>query len=412
MLHLYTFLVIIAEFILKIISKLSQKIKFFIEGRNEIFSRLKEKNLYQSKEKIILIHTASLGEYEQALPVIKGIREKFPQKKIVVSFFSPSGYLVKKDTQEVDSVIYLPLDIPKKINTFLDVLNPEIVIFIKYEIWANTLNILKERNIPTYLVSGIFRENQIFFKSYGKFMKKALGNFTHFFVQNETSEKLLKSIGFQNITISGDTRFDRVLEILKRDNRLSFIEEFKNDARLIVLGSSWVQDEELYLNFINSSKENVKFIIAPHSIKKAEIEYLSEKINKKTLLFSQKEGKNLQDFEVFIVDTIGILTKIYAYADIAYVGGGMKTGLHNILEPAVFGIPIIIGKKFSKFQEAKDLTHLKGVISVKNEEEFSSEIQNLIKNPKIAQEKGQINFNYIKEKQGATKIILEKIFRN
>jgi len=310
MLFLYNLVVQIAGFLLKIIALFSPKIKLFVDGRKSVFATLSEK--INSEDKTIWFHAASLGEYEQGLPVIEKIKEKYPSHKIVVTFFSPSGYEVRKNNTVADVTVYLPLDTKSNAQQFLKLVHPEIVFFIKYEYWPNYLNELKKGKIKTYLISGIFREKQSFFKWYGGFYRNALKTFDYFFVQNESSKKLLQSIGYSNVKISGDTRFDRVVSILERDNSLDFIADFKNDTTTIVIGSSWPKDESLLIDYINKSSENVKFIIAPHNIKTEQIEQLKNSISKKTVLFSEKEDKDLADYTVFLIDTIGILTIYYS----------------------------------------------------------------------------------------------------
>lgn len=404
----YNLTIYIISKIIPFIGIFIPKIKLFSEGRKQTIPILKEKLL--KSDKIIWIHTASLGEYEQGLPIIKELKKTHPNHKIVVSFFSPSGYEIKKNSSDADVFVYLPLDIPSKVTEFLNILSPEMVIFIKYEFWANFLFEIKKRNIPLFLVSGIFRKKQIFFRWYGGFMRSVLHNFTHFFVQDENSYNLLKSINLKNCTISGDTRFDRVCEILERDNSLSFIEEFKNNTTCIVLGSTWEDDEFLFLNFINSASKNIKFIIAPHNIHSEKIKNLQKKIKQKSVLFSEKENKNLKEYQIFIIDTIGILTKIYSYADIAYVGGGMKTGLHNILEPATFGIPVLIGKNYTKFREAVELVQAKGVFSVATPTDFEKKVTFFISDTNFRKKTGNINATYIQHKKGATKRFMNFIF--
>jgi 3-deoxy-D-manno-octulosonic-acid transferase len=408
MLFLYNIIVQIANFSLKIIAKFSPKIKLFIDGRKPVFEILENK--IKSTDKTIWFHAASLGEYEQGLPVIEKIKEKFPNHKIVISFFSPSGYEVRKNNNVADVTVYLPLDTKKNAQEFLKLVHPEMVFFIKYEYWPNYLNELRKLKTPTYLISGIFRENQMFFKWYGGFYRKALETFTYFFVQNESSKKLLLRLGKTNVAVSGDTRFDRVVAILEKDNSLDFIEAFKNDTLTIVIGSSWPKDENLLVDFINQTSEKVKFIIAPHNIKAEQIQELKNAVSKKTVLFSEKESKNLADFDVFIIDTIGILTKIYSYADIAYVGGGFgNPGVHNILEPATFGVPIVIGSNFSHFAEATALVNMEGCISIANKNELFDTFSNLIDNNDIRHEKGHICSTFVQMNKGATAIIMNKI---
>jgi 3-deoxy-D-manno-octulosonic-acid transferase len=400
---LYNFLVFTTSLLLPIITLFNKKIKLFVDGRKETFSKIKA----LKGENVIWFHAASLGEFEQARPMIEELKKTYSEYKILVTFFSPSGYEVRKNYKLADVICYLPLDSKSNAKKFLDIVNPKFAIFIKYEFWPNLLNELKLKEIPTILVSGILREKQLFFKSYGGFMRKSLEAFHHFFVQDKNSKKLLSAINFENVSIGGDTRFDRVSKILEQDNSLDFIDEFKNNQYTIVAGSTWQEDEELLVNYINNNaSEDEKFIIAPHNIKQEAILELQKSIHIKTVLFSEKFDKNLKEYQVFIIDTIGLLTKIYAAADLGYVGGGLKTGLHNILEPATFGIPVVIGNKYEKFKEAVDLVKIGGCISIQNQEEFTANFISLKKDENFRKLTGVINKRYIKDHLGATKLVM------
>ncbi|MBE0392978.1 3-deoxy-D-manno-octulosonic acid transferase [Flavobacterium sp. PL0002] len=408
MFFLYNSLVYMASKILAVVALFSPKIKLFVDGRISVFQILKEK--IQPTDKTIWFHAASLGEYEQGLPVIEKIKEDFPTHKIVVTFFSPSGYEVRKNNTVAHATVYLPLDTQKNAKKFIDLVHPDLVFFIKYEYWPNYLNELKSRSIKTYLISGILRENQAFFKWYGGFYRKALDAFEYFFVQNENSKKLLLQLGKTNVAVSGDTRFDRVAAILEKDNRLDFISEFKNNKITIVAGSSWPKDETLLVAYINSTKHAVKFIIAPHNIKEEQITLLKNSLHRKTVLYSEMQGKNLADYDVFIIDTIGILTKIYSYADIAYVGGGFgNPGIHNLLEPATFSVPIVIGPNYSHFPEAIALVNIGGCMSINNQNELNNELNDLIINDAFRSEKGHICNTFVSMNKGATTIIMKNI---
>lgn len=384
----------------------SPKMKLFVNGRKRSFQILEQK--IESSKRHIWMHVASLGEYEQGLPIMEAFKKKHPEYKIVLTFFSPSGYEIRKNNTVADITLYLPLDTQTNVKRFLDLINPEMVFFIKYEFWPNYLNELKKRNIPTYLISGIFREKQLFFKPYGSFYRNALKTFSHFFVQNESSKQLLASIGFTNVTVHGDTRFDRVAQIVERTQPLDYIEKFKNNSTTIVIGSSWIDDEEVYLPYLNNS-ENLKWIIAPHNIKEDEMSRLISKINKKVIRFTTYTENELANADVFIIDTIGILTQIYAYADIAYVGGGFRTGLHNILEPATYGTAVVIGPKYTKFQEAKDLVDLGSCLVVNNTEELTSTFDHLIENESNRNELGKKNREFVLQNKNATKVVMDFI---
>ena len=415
MLFLYNIITLFAAQILKLVAVFSPKMKLFVAGRKTVYSTLA--NQIQSNDKTIWFHAASLGEYEQGLPVIEVIKQKFPAHKIIVTFFSPSGYEVRKNNTVADVTVYLPLDTASNAKQFIQLVHPEMVFFIKYEYWPNYLNELKKQEIKTYLISGILRENQAFFKWYGGFYRTALKTFDYFFVQNENSKKLLQSIGFNNVKVSGDTRFDRVVSILERDNSLDFIATFKDNKTTIVIGSSWPKDENLLVNYINKASDNVKFIIAPHNIKPEQIQELKKSIRKKTILFSEKDeilkqvqNDKLEKFQVFIIDTIGILTKIYSYADIAYVGGGFgNPGVHNILEPATFGLPVVIGPNYSHFAEATALVNMEGCISIQNQTELNEAFDLLLQNEDERFEKGHICSTFVQMNKGATQTIINHI---
>lgn len=405
---IYNFILLFASQFLKILALFSPKLNLFVEGRKSVFQTLKDK--IKPEDSVFWFHAASLGEYEQGLPVIEKVKEKYPNHKIIITFFSPSGYEVRKNNTVADVTVYLPLDTISNAKLFLDFVHPEKAFFIKYEFWPNYLTELKKRSISTYLISGIFREKQLFFKWYGGFYRKALKTFTYFFVQNESSKLVLQSIGFENVKISGDTRFDRVVTLLEKENTLDFIAAFKNNQPTIVIGSSWPKDEELLVNYINKSSENVKFIIAPHNIKAEQIKNIKSQITKSSVLFSEKSNIDLSGFQVFIIDTIGILTKIYSYADIAYVGGGFgNPGVHNLLEPATFGIPIVIGPNYSHFAEAIALVGLEGCVSIKNQSELNDALNLLLQNEEERLEKGHICSTFVQMNKGATEQILNNI---
>lgn len=383
------------------------KIKLFVQGRNQTFSILKNK--IRKEHKVIWVHVASLGEFEQGLPVIEKLKTTYPTYKILVSFFSPSGYEVKKNTDVADAVVYLPLDTRKNAKHFIETVNPVLAIFVKYELWPNYLKELKEKQVPILLISAIFRKEQVFFKWYGGFMRKALHTFTHFFVQDNNSVALLKSINLNNATLSGDTRFDRVAEILDRNNKLTFMELFKGNETCLVAGSTWPEDEEIIVKFINETQKHPKIVFAPHNIKTEHIQSLKNSISKKVVLYTEIEQDDVSSCEVLIINTVGLLTKIYSYADIAYVGGAFATGLHNTLEPAVFGIPIIIGPEYKGFNEAEKLVAENGILVVRGFDEFTTTLGNLLDNPEYLKNTGVINANYVKENKGASVQIMVHI---
>ncbi|MCB0462338.1 MAG: 3-deoxy-D-manno-octulosonic acid transferase [Flavobacteriaceae bacterium] len=403
--HFYNILTHIAGFHLTLIGLFNEKLKLGVKGRKASFGLLESK--LTDNNKTLWFHCASLGEYEQGLPVFEQVKTMYPQHKVVLTFFSPSGYEVKKNTPIADVVVYLPLDTSANAKRFLNLVHPELVIFVKYEIWPNYLLEVKKRHIKAILISALFRKNQSFFKPSGRWMQKALFAFNHIFVQNEESKQLLNKIGYNDVTISGDTRFDRVSNQLTIDNTLNFIETFKQDHLCVVVGSSWPDDEALFINFINEDTSNTKYIIAPHNIKSAQISNLKTKLKQTTILYSEKDTSDLQNANVFIIDTIGLLSRIYSYADIAYVGGGLGTsGLHNTLEAAVFGVPIIIGNHYKKFPEASAMIEKQGMFSISNQTELNSVLINLINDEDLRVKSGSQNSTYIKDNQGAVAKII------
>jgi 3-deoxy-D-manno-octulosonic-acid transferase len=404
-LFFYNSIMHIAGFVLKLVALVNPKIKLFVQGRKMVFNDLKK---FKPSKKILWMHCASLGEFEQGRPLLEHpeIQKNY---SIVLTFFSPSGYEVQKKYAYADLVLYLPLDTKSNAQKFIRLLKPNQTIFIKYEIWPNYLTELAKQNSNTLLVSGIFRKNQFLFKPLGTFLRKAMQNINHFFVQDMASKTLLEKHNFNNISLAGDTRFDRVYEILKQDNHLDFITEFVANKTVFVAGSTWTEDEKLLVDYANKYQNKaLKIIIAPHNINTAAILKLKNSFKQKTLLFSEKESKNLADYDILIVDTVGLLTKIYSYADFAYVGGGFgKAGIHNILEPATFGIPIVIAPVFDTFKEAVDLANQNALFIIHNQAEFNQTIQNLSSNKILATEKGAMCKQYIEANIGATEKVIE-----
>ncbi len=405
--YLYNFAISLFGIVVNILAIFNHKLALFVKGRKDTFPKLI--SAISPNEKTIWMHCASLGEFEQGRPLIEVLRRSKPNYKIILSFYSPSGYEVRKDFKGADVVVYLPIDTMSNSRKFIELAHPEIAIFVKYEFWPNILSVLKQKKIKTILVSGIFREDQLFFKSYGGWMRKSLQSFSHFFLQNKSSKDLLASIGISNSTVSGDTRFDRVAKIIEQDNTLPFLEGFVRDKIILVAGSTWPIDESYLVSFINQNLDkNLSYIIAPHNINSKEIQKLKLSLNCKTSVNS--EGVPEKDAKVFIIDTIGILTKVYSYADIAYIGGGFdKDGVHNVLEPAVFGIPLVIGPVYEKFEEATKLVALKACLVGQSETDLHSQFTRLIKSETLRNELGATSKAFIKNHTGATEIILDYI---
>jgi 3-deoxy-D-manno-octulosonic-acid transferase len=360
-------------------------------------------------KRCLWFHCASLGEFEQALPLIEKIKEIFPDYQHFISFFSPSGFEYQRDNSIADGIFYLPADTRSNAKLLVELLNPTAVFFIKYEFWFHYLNTCREKDIPVFSVSTILRPDQVFFKFYGSFYRQILRKFNYFFVQNQETEDLLKSIEIRNAKISGDTRFDRVEAILKKQNSIKSIEKFKGDSRLIVLGSTWRKDIDLWVHLINHSY-GLKFIIAPHNIKKGEISYIEERIDLEVIRYS-----NIRDVEnkvpVLIVDNIGMLSTIYKYADITYVGGAFGEGLHNILEPATYGKPVIVGKSKlnKKYQEVQALISRGGAFEVADPKELEHVMNDLLWNDAYYSESCQASRSYVEENLGSKDTIIENV---
>ncbi len=409
MYFLYNFAIAVSWVILHFLALFNPKIRKFVSGRKHIFSELN--SALNPEKPLIWIHAASLGEFEQGLPVMENLRSSYPKHQILLTFFSPSGYEVRKNTAEADLVCYLPIDSMRNAKKFIKAARPELAIFIKYEIWPNYLRVLQSMSVPVILISAIFSQRQIYFKWYGGFMRKALRRFSHIFVQNEASKARLEKLDINMVTVSGDTRFDRVAKIREQNNQLDFMDLLKDERPCFVMGSTWPEDEEILIDYINNSDHKIQHIIVPHDIKSPHLRQLQSKLKVDSILWSVLTEKENNGKSVLIVDTVGLLTKIYSYADIAYVGGGFATGLHNTLEPAVFGIPVIIGPEYHNFQEAIDLVHEKGVLVVNNNDEFRNIKDQLIEDLDFREHTGLINSNYINHKRGASIQIMDHLRR-
>jgi len=401
MLFIYNLLVEITIVLLRILSLISTKIKFFLDEHNKSLKKINEFKI-DSNEKRLWFHCASLGEFEQAKPLIQKIKSKYPKLIILISFFSPSGYMIGKNYKFADFVCYLPFDCKKNVNSFLNILNPSMVFLIKYEFWPNYINLLKEKKIPIFSICTRLYRDQYIFKPYGNWLLKIIKKINHFFVQDESSKELLEENGFKQISLFGDTRMDRVIKSMESKTIFPKIEKFIDSKKCFIAGSTWREDYEVILSKINKLNK-IKIIIAPHKVDSKSITKLTSKLKRSYTLYSSLEKDVEFKKDVLIINSIGILSKIYKYGTLCYVGGGMgNDGLHNILEPSIYGLPIIIGKNYSKFSEAKDLISLGGVKSIKNSEEFEMAFEKLINNNQLRSEIGEINKNYILKNKGAT----------
>lgn len=385
----------------------NKKAKLWAAGRKGLMRRIKE--TIEPGQDIAWFHAASLGEFEQGRPVIEAFCRKYPGYKILVTFFSPSGYEVRKNYEGADYVFYLPEDTSRKAFKFVSIVRPKVAVFIKYEFWANYLRFLKMSGCRTYLVSAIFREDSTFFKWYGAPYRRLLRYFEHIFVQDGRSDYLLREIGLNNVTISGDTRFDRVAKIAAAAKKLPLAESFKNGGKVFVAGSTWPKDEELLLGLINEFTDT-KFIIAPHEIDGERIERMRSGIDRPSARYTQvSEGDDLSACGVLFIDTIGILSSVYGYGDYAYIGGGFGAGIHNILEAATFGLPLMFGPNYLKFKEARDLIDSRGAVSVAEYDELRENFVYLKEHPDAYAAASEVCSRYVADGRGATDAIMNLI---
>lgn len=393
-------------------------------GLDSVWTRLNDFAKKDAEKKTLWIHAASLGEFEQGRPLIEMIRRNRSDYKILLTFFSPSGYEVRKNYKEVDGVCYLPIDTPRNARRFLDIVKPDAAIFVKYEFWLNYLAELKKRGIPTYLISGIFRPGQLFFKPYGSFYRKALNAFTHLYIQDEGSKRLLEGIGYRNTTVAGDTRFDRVTDIMLTAKPHTILDRFCCDAAtrkskrpledrplIFIAGSSWPQDEAVYASWLRDHK-NVKGIIAPHEFDAERLAKLKQLFSGDAILLSEaeKNPENIDDKKVLIIDCFGLLASAYTYGDIAYVGGGFGAGMHNINEAAVYAIPVFYGPNNAKFIEAQEMKTCGGGLEVTSQADFESKISSMLADRADFERRGLAAGAYIRSKLGATNKIFSDLF--
>ena len=401
---LYDFFILFYSFIIRLASFWNPKAKSWVKGRVQFPE-------FNSEKKRIWFHCASLGEFEQGRPVLEALKVKFPQYEIVVSFFSPSGYEIRKNYPLADYVIYLPIDTPKNAEKLIQSINPALVIWVKYEYWFHYLRQLKTNNIPVILISGIFRKSQPFFKWYGKFWINILKSFSKVFVQDENSFDLLNGIGINNASLSGDTRFDRVKAIADENKQIPEIAAFTNNQFTIVAGSTWEDDENLIAPFIQNNK-SIKFIIAPHEISPSNLNRLKAKLDN-AIFYSEWKNNMTSTNQVLIINNIGMLSALYKYASVAFIGGGFnKSGIHNTLEAAVYGKPVFFGPNYQKFAEAVSLVEKGGAFSVKSSSEFNERLTILMQNENKLVEASELSHAFVKSKIGATAIIINYVTEN
>ncbi len=406
---LYNLGILFYGFLIRVAALFNEKAKLFVAGRKNWKKKLG--SAIDKNASYIWVHCASLGEFEQGRPVLEEIKKQFPKYKIVLTFFSPSGYEIRKNYKGADIVTYLPMDTKNNAQEFIRLVSPQKVFFVKYEFWYNYITELKRQQIPLYIISAIFREDQQFFKStpWGKWYRKMLHSFEHIFIQNETSARLLEQAGIKHYTVSGDTRFDRVAEIARGAKKFEIVEKFKGKNVTLIAGSTWKPDEELLAAFINNSS-NVKFIIAPHEVIPANINRIQELLKKPAICFSKADISDIDSYDVLVIDSIGILSSLYQYGNIAYIGGGFGVGIHNILEAATFKLPVLFGPNYLKFKEAVDLVNEKGAFPINNFTELKATLNRLINDKTSLQNASEICKNYIEKNVGSTKLIMNKVF--
>jgi 3-deoxy-D-manno-octulosonic-acid transferase len=407
-LFFYNLIILLYGLAIRLFALFNHKAKFWIAGRQHWATELKE-NIRQQKE-VIWFHCASLGEFEQGRPVIEKFRKEKPEAFILLSFFSPSGYEVRKDYTEVNHVCYLPLDSHKNASLFIEIVRPSIAIFVKYEFWFNYINVLQNKGIVTYFISVNLRKNQYLFSRWGKPFLSKLRSVKHLFLQNQTTYSLLKSEGFNNISIAGDTRFDRVLELSKQKYSDEIISNFKADAKILIAGSTWIEDEKILSEVCEVIlQENIKLIIAPHEVNTQHISQIQNTFSKFNVgLFSSINKEDAHKYSILVIDSIGKLMSIYNYANYAFVGGGFGKGIHNTLEPACFGLPIYFGPIHHKFIEAKDMLKLKTAFEISDAASLKNLILDHYRNTEIIKDITMKNKKYVLENAGATEKIWNK----
>ena len=393
---------------LRMAAPFNPKARLWVRGRKDIFRRMAE--VVGPDDEVAWLHAASLGEFEQGRPVIEALREACPRYKILLTFFSPSGYEVRKNYAGADWVFYLPADTPRNARRFLRIFRPKVAVFVKYEFWINYLLAMRKEGTRLYLISSIFRRGQIFFRPYGGLFRRALGAFSHIFVQNDESRALLGRIGVRCVSVTGDTRFDRVAEIAKAAKHIDVIERFKGGKRVFVAGSTWGPDEELLIRLINDNPD-IKFIVAPHEMDESRMARLAAETKGGTLRYTQcTPHTNYGPKQLLILDTVGILSSVYSYATWSYIGGGFGVGIHNTLEAATFGLPVAFGPNYQKFKEARDLVTLGAARSINDYDELRAWFVPLRDNEEFLQKTSRIAKDYTTRHQGATGIIVRTIF--
>ena len=404
----YSLLMFFYGLMIRLAALFNDKARQWVDGRRGIFLKVEAalKQVDRSKRPIIWFHASSLGEFEQGRPVIEAFRMNHPEHHILLTFFSPSGYVVRKNYDQADWIFYLPLDTPKNARRWIELVDPAAAIFIKYDFWFNLLENLRKHEIPVYFVSALFRPSQHFFQWYGGWFRKQLKSVTHFFVQNKPSATLLEGIGLRNVTITGDTRFDRVFAIASQKHAFPLIEQFIGGKRVFIGGSTWGEDEALLIPLIRRKELDLKFILAPHDTSPARIQDITRQIGQPVVRYSELNTANAQQGDVLIIDSVGILAQLYQYATLAFIGGGFGTSIHNIQEPITYGVPVFVGPRYHKFKEAVDLIGQGGVFCVTTADELFAKTAHLLADQKEYQHISDVCRDYVGANRGATEEIM------
>lgn len=407
---IYNAIIAIYVALMNVVALWHKKARLWVDGRSGMFERMAE--VISPDDKVIWVHVASLGEFEQGRPIIERIRELKPDHKILLTFYSPSGYEIRKNYEGADYVFYIPADLPCRVKRFLDIAHPEITIFVKYEFWLNMLSEMRARSMRVFLVSAIFRSNSVFFRPWGELWRVALDTYETIFVQDEASQQLLSGLGYDNVIVGGDTRFDRVAQIAKNSHKIGLVERFKGNSRLFVAGSTWGPDEEILLDIIESNPD-IKFVIAPHEMEQERIASLQSRITHKALRYTEyverTDDAAVESAQVLILDTVGILSSVYSYAEWAYIGGGFGVGIHNTLEAATFGLPLAFGPNYQRFKEACDMISIGVASSVTDAESLRGWFEPLRDDAALLAEQSMRIREYTVKHQGATEIFVKSV---
>ena len=411
--QIYSFIIFCLGLTIRLASFFNKKAASWVKGRKQYFTVLDKvftsAPFNEPNRKLAWFHCASLGEFEQGRPIIEAFKQQHPNYLLLLTFYSPSGYEVRQGYAGADIILYLPLDTPSNVRRFVETVKPDIVFYVKYEFWFNFLSYLQSKRIPLVLVSAIFRPDQHFFKGYGEWPRKILQGLSCIFVQDDESKELLQFIGIENVIVSGDTRFDRVIAGAEHVAAIPIAREFAKGHKVLVAGSTWPADEKLIFKLIAENKQKLRLIIAPHEINHEHINLLMQKSGGKAVQFSKTNAEEVKNAEILIIDSVGMLSQLYQYGDLAYIGGGFGVGIHNILEPAAFGLPVFLGPNYSKFKEAKDLVELNGAFEIRKPDDLVNKVDELLTDRNKLLQTSIICKNFVAKGCGATQIVMQQV---